>query len=349
MGLAREERPVDWSLFGCARHGHVTYAPDEPDLRDRLMAPTAGGTAWRCLRCGTFVTLHQPEGGQPGGGQPGGGQPGGGQPGGGQPGGGQPGRRPPGRRPPGKDQPGRVQQGRVQHGRVQHGSGPAAAAPLPRRGNELRDELILRVFAVERFLRFVICAAAAYGVWRFKYDRADIQRAFNNDLPAIRTLYRDLGFNLNHSKLLGLIQHSFTLDARTLTWLAIGLAGYALIELTEGVGLWLGQRWGEYFAMVATSVFLPYEIYDLTVKITWLRIGALMVNLLLVVYLVWSKRLFGVRGGKLAYEARLRTESVMEQAALAAAALATAAPAAAVPAVAAPAAAPSPAKVPHAP
>jgi uncharacterized membrane protein (DUF2068 family) len=313
MGLAREERPVDWSLLGCARKGHVTYAPDEPDLRDRLMAPTAGGTAWRCLRCGTFVTLHQPGRGQPGRGQPG--------------------RRPPGRRPPGKGK-----HGKGQPGRVQHGSGPAAAAPLPRRGKELRDELILRVFAVERFIRFVICAAAAYGVWRFKYDRADIQRGFNNDLPAIRTLYRDLGFNVDHSKLLGLIQHSFTLDTRTLTWLAIGLAVYALIELTEGVGLWLGQRWGEYFAMVATSVFLPYEIYDLTVKITWLRVGALVVNLLLVVYLVWSKRLFGVRGGKQAYEARLHTESVMEQAALAAAA----------PAAPAAAAATLSAKVPHA-
>ena len=41
---------MDWSLFGCARKGHVTYEPDEPDLRDRLMTPTAGGTAWRCLR-----------------------------------------------------------------------------------------------------------------------------------------------------------------------------------------------------------------------------------------------------------------------------------------------------------
>ena len=73
------------------------------------------------------------------------------------------------------------------------------------------------MFAVERFIRFAVFAAAAYGVWRFKYDRADIQRAFNNDLPAIRALYRDLGFNVEHSKLLGLIQHSFTLDARTLT------------------------------------------------------------------------------------------------------------------------------------
>jgi uncharacterized membrane protein (DUF2068 family) len=243
---------VDWSLFGCARRGHMTYAPDEPDLRDRLMAPTPGGTAWRCLRCGAFVT------GGP------------------------------------------------------HGRGPAAEAPLLRRGRELRDELILRVFAVERFIRFVIFGAAAYGVWRFKYDRADIQRAFNNDLPAIRALYQDLGFDVNHSKLIGLIQHSFTLTSRTLTYLAIGLVIYALIELLEGIGLWLGQRWGEYFAMVATSVFLPYEVYDLTLKVTWLRIGALVVNLLLVVYLVWSKRLFGVRGGKRAYEARLRSESVIE-------------------------------------
>ena len=95
---------MDWSLFGCARKGHVTYAPDEPDLRDRLMTPTAGGTAWRCLRCGTFVTHGQP---------------------------------------------GKGQHGKVQHGKVQHGSGPATAAPLLRRGRELRDELILHAHDVE--------------------------------------------------------------------------------------------------------------------------------------------------------------------------------------------------------
>src|ERR1035441_4248982 len=82
-----------------------------------------------------------------------------------------------------------------------------------------------------------------------------------------------------------------------------------------------GKRWGEYFAMVATSIFLPYEVYDLTVKITGLRVAALVINLLLVIYLAWTKRLFGIRGGQKAYEARLRTESVIEveQAAFAAA------------------------------
>jgi len=236
--LAYPQKMVDWNLFGCARRGHVSYEPDEPDLRGRLKAP------------------------------------------------------------------------------------------LIRRGKELRSELLLKVFAVERFFRFLLLGAAAYAVWRFKYDRAGIQRAFNSDLPAIRALYRDMGFNVSHSKLLGLIQHSFTLNSRTLTYLAIGLAVYAIIELVECVGLWLGRRWGEYFAMVATSVFLPYEIYDLTVKVTWLRVGALVVNLLLVIYLLWSKRLFGVRGGKRAYDAKLRAESVIEVEEAALAAAAPAAPAA---------------------
>ena len=253
---------MDWSLFGCFRKGHLTYAPDEPELRDRLMAATAGGTAWRCLRCGAFVT----------------------------------------------------------DGR--HGSGPAAAAPLVKRGKELRGELILRVFAVERFLRFLVIGFATYGVWRFKYDRAGLQRMYDSALPAIRTLYGDLGFDVNNSRLLKLINESFAFNSRWLTLLAIGLAVYALIELVECIGLWQGQRWGEYFAMVATSIFLPWEVWELARgHITWLKVAALVINLLLVVYLVWTRRLFGVRGGKAAYEAGLRSASVIEveQAALAAA------------------------------
>src|ERR1700746_2254583 len=253
---------MDWNLVGCARSGHVTYAPDEPALRDRLMAPAAGGTAWGCLRCGAFVTAGP------------------------------------------------------------HRSGPAAAAPLVRRGAELRSELILRVFAVERFFRFVIFGLAAYGVWRFTSDRAGIERAYNNALPAIRALYRDLGFDVHHSRLLGLIRHSFMLTPRTLTYLAIGLAGYAVIELVESIGLWLGHGWGGYLGAAATAMLFPYEISDLgAVKVTWRRVAALVINLLLVIYLVWAKRLFGIRGGKTACEARLRSESVIEveQAALIAA------------------------------
>jgi len=243
---------MDWSLLGCGASGHVTFAPDQPELRERLSVATPEGASWRCLRCGTFVV------GEPASG------------------------------------------------------GPVSAAPRVRRGKELRSAFILRLFAIERFLRALIFAALAIAIWRFSTSRLSIEQAYDHELPAVRTLLRELGFNVNHSKLLGLIQHAFTLDPHTLTLLALGAAAYAVIEVIEGTGLWLLKRWGEYFAMIATSVGIPYEIYDLTAKVTVLRLVAFVINVALVIYLVVTKRLFGVRGGKKAYEARLRSASILQ-------------------------------------
>ncbi|HEY1616161.1 MAG TPA: DUF2127 domain-containing protein [Streptosporangiaceae bacterium] len=251
---------MDWSLVGCGKSGHVTYAPDEPEVRARLLAAAADGESWRCLRCAAFV--------------------------------------------PGSPT----------------GSGSADEAPRVRRGKEIRSALILRLFAVERFVRALLFIALAYGLWRFRYARHSIEATFDRERPVVRELLLQLGYNIDHSKLVGLIQHALTLSTRSLTLLAAGLAGYAVVEVFEGVGLWLTRRWGEYFAMIATSVGLPLEIYDLTRKITATTLIFLAVNLALVVYLVIVKRLFGVRGGHAAYEARLRSESVMEAAIAAAAA-----------------------------
>ena len=45
---------------------------------------------------------------------------------------------------------------------------------------------------------------------------------------------------------------------------------------------------------------------------TWLRAVALIVNVAAVVYLLVSKRLFGLRGGAKAHEAELNEESLLE-------------------------------------
>src|SRR3984957_14414545 len=198
-------------------------------------------------------------------------------------------------------------------------SGPAATAPTVARGREVRSRLILRLFAIERFLRAIVIAAAAVGLWQFRHSQNSIEQSFDRQLPAVRGLFRQLGYNIDNSKLFGLLHHALTLSSKTLTLLAIGLALYAIIELVEGAGLWLSRRWGEYFAMVATSLGLPLEIYDLTRNVTVLALIVFGVNLALVLYLVITKRLFGVRGGKAAYAARLRSESVLEAAEKAAA------------------------------
>jgi uncharacterized membrane protein (DUF2068 family) len=245
---------VDWSLFGCGRYGHITFAPTEPELSARLRAQLADGEAWRCLRCGAYV--------------------------------------------PGKPDL----------------TGPAASAPVVPRGKEVRSKLILRLFALERFLRAIVFGLAAYGLWRYRYSRNSVEQAFDRELPIIRNLLRQLGYNIDHSKLVGLLQHALTLSDGSLTLLAAGAAGYAVVEVVEGTGLWLARRWGEYFAMVATSLGLPLEIYDLTRKVSVLALVLLAINLALVLYLVITKHLFGIRGGKKAYDARLRSESVLEAA-----------------------------------
>jgi uncharacterized membrane protein (DUF2068 family) len=194
------------------------------------------------------------------------------------------------------------------------GSGPAGKAPSPLRGKEIRSAIVLRIFAIERFLRALVFGVLAWAIWEFGVSRVSLERAFDKDYPVVRSLFRQLGYDVDHSKIVGLIHSALTLSQGTIKLIAAGVAVYALLELIEGVGLWLEQRWGEYFAMIVTSLGLPYEIYDLTDKITATRIIFFLINLALVVYLVVTRRLFGVRGGKEAYEARLRSESVIQEA-----------------------------------
>jgi uncharacterized membrane protein (DUF2068 family) len=250
---------VDWSLRGCARHGHVTFAPDEPDLAARLHADTGLGPAWRCLRCGAFV-LGGPD-----------------------------------------------------------GSGPAAAAPRVLRGRALREATVLRLFAVERFVRAAGLLLLAWGVLRFRSSEATLQAEFDRLVPAARPLARLFDLNLDTSPTVARLRDLLHSDPRVLAWLAAALLGYAGIEALEGVGLWSLQRWGEYVAAVATSVFLPIEVYELSHHVTAVRLAALGINVALVVYLVVAKRLFGVRGGAAAAARERAADSLLEVEASAAA------------------------------
>jgi uncharacterized membrane protein (DUF2068 family) len=92
----------------------------------------------------------------------------------------------------------------------------------------------------------------------------------------------------------------------------LGVLAYGILQLTEATGLWLMRRWGEYVAVVGTSIFIPLEVYELIEHLTWLKVAAFVVNVAAVVYLLWSKRLFGIRGGHAAFDAERHAESLIE-------------------------------------
>jgi uncharacterized membrane protein (DUF2068 family) len=193
-----------------------------------------------------------------------------------------------------------------------HGEGPADRAPLVLRGRALRDALILRLLAVERAVRAVLVILGAYVIYRFRAHHDAIQRGFNEDLPLVRPLAQRLNFSLDDSSIVHTIQTVINAQTGTLAWVAIGLLCYGVLQMIEATGLWLLKRWGEYFAVVATSLGLPIEIYELTERITAFRIGALVINVAAVLYILLSKRLFGLRGGKEAYEAQRHEASLLE-------------------------------------
>jgi uncharacterized membrane protein (DUF2068 family) len=70
---------------------------------------------------------------------------------------------------------------------------------------------------------------------------------------------------------------------------AIALA-YGALEGVEAYGLWTRRRWGEWLTVVATSLLLVPEVWELTKSATLLKVGALLVNLAVVAYLLWRLR-----------------------------------------------------------
>jgi uncharacterized membrane protein (DUF2068 family) len=252
---------MDWSLYRCGRAGHITYAPDEPHLREQMSAGTASGELWQCLRCASYVAG-----------------------------------------PP-------------------DGAGPAAQAPAVKRDDQIRGDFILKLFAIERAIRVLLYGTVAFGLWRFASARLTLIQAFDKDVPIVRSLFQELGFNINKS-LVHELQQLLHISPTKLTLIASGITALAVLSAVESFALWQARRWGEYFAMVVTSLGLPIEIYELSNSVTITKIILLVLNLLLVVYLIWSRRLLGVRGGKAAYDNRLRTESVIDEAEKAAAAAA---------------------------
>jgi uncharacterized membrane protein (DUF2068 family) len=172
---------------------------------------------------------------------------------------------------------------------------PPADLPRPRRGKALEDRILLRLIAVERGIHSVIFGLFALGLVLARHD-----------LHWLVGQARELKDNTSRDASLDWFtdQVSKVVDLRgaTITVLMITATIYCVGEGVEAVGLWKGKRWAEYLTALATVGFLPFELRLLNERVTILRVVAMIVNVAIVVYLVWDKRLFGLRGGKAALD-----------------------------------------------
>ena len=78
---------------------------------------------------------------------------------------------------------------------------------------------------------------------------------------------------------------SHTNDSRLRSLAALAFL-YAAVRFVEAYGLWRMRVWAEWFAIIAGSVYLPVEVYEIFRRATWTRGIVLLTNLLIVGYLV---------------------------------------------------------------
>jgi uncharacterized membrane protein (DUF2068 family) len=79
---------------------------------------------------------------------------------------------------------------------------------------------------------------------------------------------------------------------------------YAAVGILEAIGLYLEKTWAEFLTLIITASFLPVEIHELMRRLTWVRIGLLIANVLVLIYLIW------MLGESAAHRRRSRTAHV---------------------------------------
>jgi uncharacterized membrane protein (DUF2068 family) len=171
---------------------------------------------------------------------------------------------------------------------------------LPLRGRPLRDKIVLRLIAINRAVHFVVLGLLGIAILLFASHRESFRDRFYRVVTDLQGGVA--GSGRVHHGLLGEIDKAFTLQSSRLHLFAAIVLVYAAVEGIEAVGLWYQRRWAEYLTFLVTASLLPLEVYEIVTRLSPLKILAFVINVAVVAYLLFAKRLFGLRGGARADE-----------------------------------------------
>ena len=144
-----------------------------------------------------------------------------------------------------------------------------------------RSRRVLRLIALERAGRGLLLLAA--GVYLLFHLNSDFGRLAERVMRAIELDPRRPFFH----RIVAYLHH---LHASELRIAAIVAIGYGVLELVEGTGLWLDQLWAEYLTVIATSLLLPLELYEIVHRPSVWKAAGIVVNIAIVAYLAYLLR-----------------------------------------------------------
>jgi uncharacterized membrane protein (DUF2068 family) len=135
----------------------------------------------------------------------------------------------------------------------------------------------LRIIAAFKFVKVMLLVALAIELLRLRQP---------DESAHLVAWLRAFPITAGHELVSQAIQWVLGVSAHTITLFAAIALTYAALYTIEGVGLWLRARWAEYLTVIATSLFIPVELWEIGRHFTGMKVLALATNLAIVVYLV---------------------------------------------------------------
>jgi uncharacterized membrane protein (DUF2068 family) len=143
---------------------------------------------------------------------------------------------------------------------------------------ERKQDKLLPWIAAERAFRAVVLVVV--GIVLVTHPHAN----WANDISRFA---RHLGLDPNGSGMRKLIEKVRKIHAHQNTVFGLVALAYGALEGAEAYGLWRRRRWGEWLTVIATALLMIPEVWELTKSTTVLKVGALLVNIAVVLYLLW--------------------------------------------------------------
>jgi uncharacterized membrane protein (DUF2068 family) len=152
-----------------------------------------------------------------------------------------------------------------------------ARFPFPVRSETQSRNRVLLLIAVYKFLHALLFFAIGMGAHHLLHK---------NIADQVDIFARHLRFNPESRLVIFVLRKASIINGPVLERISLVAFGYATVTLVEGIGLYLQKAWGEFLTLAITASFLPWEIFEIFRRITWIRVGLLTINILVFLYLL---------------------------------------------------------------
>jgi len=140
-----------------------------------------------------------------------------------------------------------------------------------------RGPRTLAVIAIFKFAKAALLVVVAIALFRLRHPQALAHfAAWLGALPVAN----------GHEAVTRLVDWMLGLSAYRIEVFCAVVFVYATLYTVEGYGLWRDAEWAKYLTIVATSLFIPVELWEVLMHFTWLKLLALAINVAIVAYLV---------------------------------------------------------------